>query len=171
MHSKATAYPQREAPLPLSVPFTWFLQTLPRQPWLLSEAIKASPQSSEESSWPQVSLCSTQQTGESDSLWVTLLFITLINGPRDQGTFLPATEVLIRMGTFKLSVSATPFTLLTSFCLPFPLLALSLFPSYVCLGVCLKQDGFSWCFKGWLHQRTSWPHSFISNTDLLLVTA
>ncbi|KAK2837493.1 hypothetical protein Q5P01_014705 [Channa striata] len=37
--------------------------------------------------------------------------------------------------------------------------------------VCLKQDGFSWCFKGWLHQRASWPHSFISNTDLLLVTA
>lgn len=118
-------YPQRKASLPLLFPFTWFSQTLSRQPWLLSQAIKASPQSSEESIWPQVSLCSTQQTGESDSLWVTLLFITLINGPGDQGTFLPATEVLIRMGTLKLSISATPFTLLTSFCLFFSLLSRS----------------------------------------------
>lgn len=54
----------------------------------------------------------------------TLLFITLINGPGDWRTFLPATEVLIRMGTFKLSVSATPFTLPTSFCLFFSPLSL-----------------------------------------------
>lgn len=95
--------------------------------------------------------------------------------PRGPGNILPAAEVLIRMRTFKLSVSATPFTLPTSFGLFFSLLALSLpspsSPDHVCLGVCLKQDRFSRCFKGWLHQRASWPHSFISDTDLLLVTA
>lgn len=88
--------------------------------------------------------------------------------PRGPVNILPAAKVLIRMGTFKLSVSATPFTLPTSFCLYFPL---SLPYYHVCLGVCFKQDRFSGHFKGWLHQRASWPHSFISDTDLLLVTA
>lgn len=45
---------------------------------------------------------------------------------RGPGNILPATEVLIRMGTFKLSVSATPFTFPTSFCFLFFLLSLSL---------------------------------------------
>lgn len=58
---------------------------------------------------------------------------------RGPGNILPATEVLIRMRTFKPSVSATPFTLPTSFCLFFSLLALwlpySLLPT-MCVGVC-----------------------------------
>lgn len=43
--------------------------------------------------------------------------------PRGPGNILPATEVLIRMRTFKLSVSATPFTLPTSLCLVLSLLS------------------------------------------------
>lgn len=46
--------------------------------------------------------------------------------PRGPGNILPATKVLIRMRTFKPSVSATPFTSPTSFSLFFSLLALSL---------------------------------------------
>lgn len=44
--------------------------------------------------------------------------------PAGLGNILPAAEVLIRMGTLKLSVSATPFTLPTSFCFFFSLLPL-----------------------------------------------
>lgn len=59
--------------------------------------------------------------------------------PRGPGNILPAAEVLIRMRTFKLSVSATPFTLPTSFGLFFSLLALSLpyrVPPTMCVWVC-----------------------------------
>ena len=162
---------QKKAPCPSSCLFTWCLQTLPRQSELQN------PHHNHRGEYQAMSI-PMQHTAERE-VWFIVGHSALHHFNKWPGgagnIFACYRGILIRTGTFKPSVSATPFTLPTSFCLFFPLsLSLSIsniLPGHVCLGVCLKQDGFSRYFKGWLHQRASWPHSFISDTDLLLVTA
>lgn len=55
---------------------------------------------------------------------------------RGTGNSLPVTKVLIRMRTFQLSVSATPCTLLTSFCILFSLSLPYCLPPTMCVWVC-----------------------------------
>lgn len=71
--------------------------------------------------------------------------------PGGLGNILPAAKVLIRMRTFKCSVSATPFTLPTSLCLLFSLsLSYCLPQACVCLCVLNKIDSLGTLKDGYI---------------------